>query len=85
MRTQASRNLLDEIKKHICYTELVYQRVNKKLAVDLSKSEVEVLVLAILSDVTNDVEKLRKNYYVTNLPRLVQLEINSFNYCQLYQ
>lgn len=80
MWTQANRNLLDEIKEHVCYTDFVYQRVNKKLAVDLLKSEVEALVLAILSDVATDVEKFGKNYYVSNLSRQVQLVINSFNY-----
>ncbi|MFC6163183.1 DUF3781 domain-containing protein [Lactiplantibacillus dongliensis] len=34
-----------QIKKHVCYTKLVYQRVNKKLAVKLSKAEIESLVI----------------------------------------
>ncbi|WP_268888927.1 DUF3781 domain-containing protein, partial [Levilactobacillus hammesii] len=72
--------LLDQIKAHACYTELVYRRVNKKLAVNLTKAEVEALVIAVLDDGTTDVEKLGKNYYVTNRTRQVQLVINSFNY-----
>ncbi|WP_143462995.1 DUF3781 domain-containing protein [Levilactobacillus enshiensis] len=62
MRTLASRKLLGQIKAQVCYTELVYQRVNKKLAVNLTKAEVEALVIAILDDDTTDVEKLGKNY-----------------------
>ena len=58
----------------------MYQRVNEKLAVNLTKAEVEALVIALLDDDTTDVEKLRKNYYVTNWTRQVQLVINSFNY-----
>lgn len=80
MRTPASRELLDQIKAQACYTELVYRRVNKKLAVNLTKAEVEALVIAVLDDGTTDVEKLGKNYYVTNRTRQVQLVINSFNY-----
>lgn len=80
MTKLASRELLDQIKAHVCYTELVYQRVNKKLAVNLSKAEVETLIISVLDDVATSVEKLGKNYYVTNLPRQVQLVINSFNY-----
>ena len=76
----ASRVVLDQIKEHVCYTELVYQRVNKKLAVELSKAEVEALVIAVLGDGATSVEKLGKNYYVTNPPRRVQLVINSLNY-----
>ncbi|NLR31552.1 DUF3781 domain-containing protein [Levilactobacillus tujiorum] len=80
MRTLASWELLDQIKTQVCYTELVYQRVNKKLAVDLSQAEVEALVIAMLDDVTTSIEKLGKNYYVANSTRRVQLAINSFNY-----
>ncbi|WP_125573467.1 DUF3781 domain-containing protein [Levilactobacillus huananensis] len=74
------RELLARIKEYVCYTELVYQRVNKKLAVDLSKPEIEALVTAVLDDSATDVEKVGKNYYVTNSSRQVQLVINSFNY-----
>jgi len=50
------------------------------LAVDLSHAEIEALVIAVLNDVATSVEKLGKNYYVTNQTRQVQLVINSFNY-----
>ena len=58
----------------------MYQRVNKKLSVDPSQAEVQALVIAALDDVTTSVDKLGKNYYVTNQNRQVQLAINSFNY-----
>lgn len=80
MQTLANRELLAQIKDHVCYTELVYQRVNKKLVVDLSHAEIEALVIAVLNDVATGVERLGKNYYVTNQTRQVQLVINSFNY-----
>ncbi|WP_203640372.1 DUF3781 domain-containing protein [Levilactobacillus andaensis] len=80
MTKLASRELLAQIIDHVCYTELVYQRVNKKLSVDLSQAEVEGLVVLVLDDSATSIEKRGKNYYVTNQPRQVQLVINSFNY-----
>ncbi|WP_082153186.1 DUF3781 domain-containing protein [Levilactobacillus koreensis] len=50
------------------------------LAVDLSHAEIEALVIAVLNDVATGVERLGKNYYVTNQTRQVQLVINPFNY-----
>lgn len=80
MTKLVSRELLAQIKEHVCCTELVYQRVNKKLAVDLSKLEIEALVIAVLDDGATSVEKRGKNYYVTNQSQQVQLVINLFNY-----
>lgn len=80
MTKLANQVVLNQIKEHVCYTELVYQRVNKKLAVYLSKSEVEALVMAVLEDSATSVEKLGKNYYVTNLLQRGQLVINPLNY-----
>ncbi|MFD1454877.1 DUF3781 domain-containing protein [Levilactobacillus lanxiensis] len=71
---------MTQLKAHVCYTELVYQRVNKKLSVDLSPVDVEALVFAVLDDDASRVEKLGKNYCVTNSARGVQLVINSINY-----
>jgi len=72
-------NPLSELQKNVCYTELVYQRVNKKLKTQLTQSEIEALVDRLLADVTSSVEKHGKNYYVTNQHMQIQLVINSFN------
>lgn len=42
--------LLVLIKRRVCYIDLVYQRVNKKLKVNLSRTEIEKLVQDILGD-----------------------------------
>lgn len=76
----ASSELLVIIQKRVCYTNLVYQRVNKKLKVDLLQSEVEKLVQDILSDDQTTVEKRGKNYYVSGLAYSTRLTINSFNF-----
>lgn len=72
--------LLRLIKAQVCYTDLVYQRVNKKLKVDLSRSEIERMVQTILNDGQSTVEKHGKNYYITNLAHRTRLTINSFNF-----
>lgn len=70
---------LSELQRTVCYTELVYQRVNKKLKTQRPKSEIEALVDRLLADVTSSVEKRGKNYYITNQHAQIQLVINSFN------
>lgn len=76
----AGSDLLMTIKCRVCYTNLVYQRVNKKLKVNLSRVEIEKLVQDILGDDQTAVEKRGKNYYVDGLTNGVRLTINSFNF-----
>jgi ribosomal protein S3AE len=74
-------NLKTEILKKICYTELVYERINKKLNKQLSKSEIEELILTIINEtIETEFEKTGKNIYVTNKEKQVRLTINSNNY-----
>jgi len=74
-----TNTLLSELQRTVCYTELVYQRVNKKLKTQLTQTEIEALVDRLLADVTSSVEKRGKNYYITNQHAQIQLVINSFN------
>jgi len=76
----ANPELLALIKCRVCYTDLVYQRFNKKLGVDLSRSAIEKLVQDILGDAQTTVEKRGKNYYVSGLTDSTRLTINSFNF-----
>jgi hypothetical protein len=74
-------NYKTEILTNICYTELVYERINKKLNKQLSKSEIEELILTIIKETTEtEFEKAGKNIYVTNKEKKVRLTINSNNY-----
>lgn len=72
-------NYKKEILDKLCYTELVYGRINKKLNLELSKSKIEDLILTIISE-TNDTKfhKSGKNIYITNDQRNIRLTINSF-------
>ena len=66
------------IIENLCYTELVYGRINKKLAVDFTKEKIELLIDEILKK-TNEkfYIKTGKNYYVTNTEYNIRITVNS--------
>lgn len=67
-----------KILDNICYTELVYGRINKKLKIALSKSEIETKIYKILSEtVESNFAKIGKNYYATNTDEQIKITINS--------
>ena len=65
-----------EIIKNICFTELVYVRINKKLNSTFSKQEIEGFIGSILKETeeTNFV-KIGKNFYVTNMMNSIKMSI----------
>lgn len=65
--------------ENICYTDLVYGRINKKLDQHFSKPQIETLVKRVLLNtaITN-YEKIGKNVYVTNTESNIRLTINTF-------
>ncbi len=72
-------NYKKEIQDKICYTELVYGRINKKLGVELSKDKIEKLIAAIISETDEaEFQKTGKNIYITNNGRNIRLTINSY-------
>ena len=70
-----------EILNNICYTELVYERINKKLNSQFSKPEIEKLLFNIIKN-TDEInfEKTGKNFYVTNIENNIRITINSNTY-----
>lgn len=67
-----------KILKNICYTELVYDRINKKLGVGFSKGEIEGLVLMVVEQTEERfISRVGKNYYVTNVENNIRITINS--------
>ena len=67
-----------EVLNKICYTELVYQRINKKLKTELSKPEIEKMLLDILNQTQEKYfERIGKNIYVTNSENNIKITINS--------
>ena len=70
-----------EILSKICYTELVYDRINKKLNSKFSKSEIEKMLFEIIKE-TQEIyfQKIGKNIYVTSDKRNIKITINSNTY-----
>jgi predicted nucleic acid-binding protein len=67
-----------EILENICYTELVYGRINKKLNILFSKEQIEEFVFKIIKDTEEKFfSKKGKNIYVVNTENNVRLTINS--------
>jgi len=68
----------DIILKNICYTDLVYERINKKLRTIFSRNRIESFIMEVLSETTvKQYEKIGKNYYVTNEIYNLSITINS--------
>jgi len=67
-----------EILEHICYTEFVYERINKKLNIKLSKPQIEDFIFKTLKE-TDEIffEKIGKNFYVINTEVNIRITINS--------
>jgi len=72
-------NYKKAILDKICYTELVYERINKKLKKELSKDKIEEMISIIILETDEDeFQKIGKNIYITNNERNVRLTINSY-------
>ncbi len=67
-----------EIIKNICYTELVYNRINKKLNSNFSQKEIKKFILKILKETEEkNFSKTGKNFYVINSKNNIRITINS--------
>ena len=71
-------NKKQEIIENLCYADLVYGRINKKLSTDFSNVEIELFIDKILKKTDKKFfKKIGKNYYVTNSENNVRITINS--------
>ena len=70
-----------DILNNICYTELVYERINKKLNSKFSKYEIERMLFNIIKE-TNEThfQKTGKNFYIINEKHNIRITINSNTY-----
>ena len=67
-----------KIIENLCYTDLVYGRINKKLTTNLSNLQIELFIFRILKETDEkSYSKKGKNYYVTNSENKVRITINS--------
>lgn len=70
-----------EILNNICYTELVYGRINKKLQSEYSRLEIEKMISKIIEETeTKHFYKVGKNIYVENSQNSIKITINSNTY-----
>jgi hypothetical protein len=69
------------ILNNICYTELVYGRINKKINSEFSKSEIEKKLFDIINQTEeNFFQRIGKNIYVPNIENNIRITINSNTY-----
>jgi len=67
-----------EILKNICYTALVYERINKKLNTSLLKEQIEEFMFKIIEETEEKYfTKIGKNFYITNTKNNIKITINS--------
>ena len=67
-----------EILTAICYTERVYDRINKKLKSNYSRPEIETMIFNILKETPEtSFQRIGKNIYVTNAENKIKVTINS--------
>jgi len=67
-----------QILENICYTKLVYGRINKKLNTQFSEKQIEEFFFKILKETDEKFfSKIGKNYYIENTENSVRLTINS--------
>jgi Tfp pilus assembly ATPase PilU len=72
-------NYKKDILDKICYTELVYGRINNKLNIELSNNKIEEMIFAIINETDEtEFQKTGKNIYITNNERNIRLTINSY-------
>jgi len=70
-----------EILYNICYTELVYERINKKLNTDFSKKQIEGFIFSTLKETDEKYfSKTGKNFYIKNIEKNIRITINSNTY-----
>lgn len=63
----------------ICYTDLVYGRINKKLNIMLSNDKIQQMIFEIIMETDQtEFRKTGKNIYITNKEKNVRLTINSY-------
>lgn len=73
--------LKSEILKKICYTELVYGRINKKLKINLSKVKIQKMIFQLIKNTSKqNFKKIGKNYYISNTKENVRVTVNSYTY-----
>ena len=60
-------NLKEVVLSKICYSDLVYGRINKKLNLEFSNEAIEELILEIIKETfPSEFNKIGKKIYISN-------------------
>ncbi len=71
----------EAILNNLCFTELVYGRINKKLGTAYSEREIELLIHRVVDETEEGFfERIGKNIYVSNRRENLKITINSRTY-----
>lgn len=73
---------MNSIKPHIlnniCYTNLVYGRINKKLVISKSNKDIESFIRDIIRETDEkNFQKIGKNFYISNTEKKIRITVNS--------
>ena len=70
-----------QILSNVCYTELAYNRINKKLNSKFSKIKIEKMIFDIIQQ-TQEIffKRIGKNIYVVNSECNIKITINKNTY-----
>lgn len=72
------KSFKNEIIARICYTDLVYGRINKKLKIELPNDKIAEMVRSIINETEESgFQQKGKNIYITNKTRKIRVTINS--------
>ncbi|MGH0052259.1 MAG: DUF3781 domain-containing protein [Sphaerochaetaceae bacterium] len=70
-----------EILSRLCYTDLVYGRIRKKLGMHIPNDEIEHFIYALIAETAREhVQIIGKNYYVHNKAKGIRITINRNTY-----
>ncbi len=70
-----------EILNRVCYTALVYERINRKLNSQFSKQEIEQMIFFVIKEAPEEsFERIGKNIYVTSIHKHIKITINANTY-----
>ena len=71
-------NIKTPILNNICYTNLVYGRINKKLGISKSEEEIESFMMDIIRETEEEnFQKIGKNFYISNAEKKIRITVNS--------
>lgn len=71
------KDIKTTILNNVCYTPLVYGRINKKLNIQISNTEIEKMIYNLIQETTEfNVNIKGKNFYIKNHEYGIKMTLN---------